>query len=488
MVLALALVPVLAWASGVALTGIGSRATALGGNYRAIAADWSAAYWNPAGLAQIQGLQAGFDLEVIKVRGYLTPAAWGNLGRFSVFVDSEVASKNRTFLVPAGGVGVRSGRFAFGLSVFAPFGLGATWDLLETQGKFESSYPKYDYDDDLKVIDIHPTAAVQLRDNFSIGAGLSIVYSSIMIQKPGFVPNPYLNPPDPSLRAFVNVAKFAEKGFLQSPYTHFLVNTKLDGDGWGWGANAGAIWKPFPTLSIGLAGQWYHDLSLDGKINAALYFPYNQQAHQTITALIKPTMDQMLQRGQITQEQYLGVVKAYSGERVSVYEGEKGSATVPLPATVGIGFAYTGIENTTLVADVSWTQWSSWDVIRIEMDNGQVSELREQWKNTVRIGAGIERNFGPVVGRLAWYTEPEAPPAATMTPTIPDINRRHVVIAGVGIPFGSLRLNIHAEKFFTPNRTVKEWLLSPDQTDYDNVAGKYRLTTFTVMVGLDYGL
>ncbi|MBN1466879.1 hypothetical protein JXA02_14085 [candidate division KSB1 bacterium] len=27
-----------------------ARATAMGGNYRAVAADWSAMYWNPAGL------------------------------------------------------------------------------------------------------------------------------------------------------------------------------------------------------------------------------------------------------------------------------------------------------------------------------------------------------------------------------------------------------------------------------------------------------
>ncbi|MDZ7374607.1 MAG: outer membrane protein transport protein [candidate division KSB1 bacterium] len=480
--------PSIVLASGVALTGIGPRATALGGNYRALASDWSACYWNPAGLAQIQGLHAGFDVEWIKVRGYLTPANWDTLGRFSVFRQRETANRDKNFFVPAGGLVLGTGSLAVGLSVFAPFGLGATWDLLETESAFDANYPKFDYDDDLKVIDIHPTVAVRLNEGLYVGAGLSVVYSSMMIRKPGFIPNPYLNPPDPTLAAFVRVARFAENGLLSSPYTHFLVDTKLKGDGWGWGANLGAIWKATPTLSFGVSGQWYHDLELDGKVDAAIYFPNNPQAHQMITALVRPSLLQKLQRGEITQEQFLAVANAYSGQRVPVYEQAKGSATVPLPATVGVGVAYTGLPNTTLTADVSWTRWSSWDVIKIKMDNGDENELREQWKNTLRVGVGMERRLGSLRARLAYYTEPEAPPSTTLTPTIPDISRRHVVLAGLGIPVGAVCVNIHAEKFFTPNRTVDRWILAPDGTDYDNVAGKYRLTTFTVMVGVDYGL
>ena len=47
------------FASGVDLTGVGARATAMGGSYRAIADDWSAMYWNPAGLAFAPDNNAG---------------------------------------------------------------------------------------------------------------------------------------------------------------------------------------------------------------------------------------------------------------------------------------------------------------------------------------------------------------------------------------------------------------------------------------------
>ncbi len=486
-VLACLLIPAAVYASGVALTGIGARATALGGSYHALASDWSAAYWNPAGLTQIQGFHAGFDVEMIKVRGHLTPAPWDTLGRFSVFRTTEVANKDKTFYVPAGGVAYGMGRLAFGLAVFAPFGLGATWDLLETE-KYHAEYPKYDYDDDLKVVDVHPTVALQLSDNLSVGVGVSLVYSSMMIRKPGFIPNPYLAPPDPSLQTFVKIARFEEKGLLRSPYTHFILDSKLEGDGFGWGGNLGLLWKPSSSLSIGLTGQWYHDLSLDGEISASLYFPYSEDANNAIQLFVTPKLQEKLQKGEITEEEYVVVSKAYSGEKIVVYDKEKGSATVPLPPTLALGFAYTGIPNTTIAADITWTGWSAWDVIRIELDNGDVSELKELWKDTIRLGVAVERRFQSFCGRLAYYTEPEAPPASTLSPTIPDVSRRHVLLLGIGVPLGPITLNLHAEKFFSEEKDVREWRLTADGTDYENVAGKYRLDTFTVMFGIDYNL
>ncbi len=53
------------FASGVDLTGVGGRATTLGGNYRAVSNDWSGMFWNPAGLVWSKGLNAGASLEFI---------------------------------------------------------------------------------------------------------------------------------------------------------------------------------------------------------------------------------------------------------------------------------------------------------------------------------------------------------------------------------------------------------------------------------------
>ena len=47
------------------LTGIGTRAQSMGGNFRSIADDYSAMFWNPAGLAFQDGVRLGFSTTVV---------------------------------------------------------------------------------------------------------------------------------------------------------------------------------------------------------------------------------------------------------------------------------------------------------------------------------------------------------------------------------------------------------------------------------------
>ncbi|MCI0495675.1 hypothetical protein L0Z72_11790, partial [candidate division KSB1 bacterium] len=82
------------FASGVSLTGVGARATALGGNFRGIANDWSAIFWNPAGLTQIKGFHVGASFELVM------PGAKYTLGQnvppFSVYKTEEFENEPRT--------------------------------------------------------------------------------------------------------------------------------------------------------------------------------------------------------------------------------------------------------------------------------------------------------------------------------------------------------------------------------------------------------
>ncbi len=48
------------FATGISLTGVGGRASVFGGAFRGLANDWSAAYWNPAGLAYMKQSEAQF--------------------------------------------------------------------------------------------------------------------------------------------------------------------------------------------------------------------------------------------------------------------------------------------------------------------------------------------------------------------------------------------------------------------------------------------
>ena len=87
----------------------------------------------------------------------------------------------------------------FALGIFVPYGLGATWDayqlpsgIVTPQGTMPTQYldgfPKEELMSSLAIVDIHPTAAYQVKENLSIGTGLSIYYSLIKLKTVDFNP------------------------------------------------------------------------------------------------------------------------------------------------------------------------------------------------------------------------------------------------------------------------------------------------------------
>lgn len=471
------------FASGVDLTGIGARAQTLGGCYRAVANDWSAMYWNPAGLVHSNGLNAGFSLEFIKVGVGYTSARSLAGQQFSGTSANEVENEPKTFLVPSGGVYYTKGNLSFGIGVWAPFGLGAEWDLLNTSA-YNSNYPEIDYEDDLKLIDIHPTVSYKVSDQFSVGVGLSIIMADIMIRKPNFTPNPYIY--DQNLAPLVQAA-LAPTGGLQPPYDHLLTEQNLEGDGTGFGANFGIMYKPTETLTIGASLQYYSTIELEGTVDATTYFANNPTAQATVMQGLKPTFDAMLAGEKITLEQYQVLLGYYSGTTNTRASAKKITADLPLPLKAGIGISYTGISNLLIAADVALTQWSAWDIIEIKDENGaKYSQLVENWEDGIRVGVGLEYSLPMMKLRGAFYTEPNAAIPETMTPTIPDINQRNVGMIGVEVPIGPIRLHASYEKMFIGDLTVDTWVLDEEHIGYENMAGKYTMDVNNFMVGIDY--
>ncbi|MDZ7332088.1 MAG: outer membrane protein transport protein [candidate division KSB1 bacterium] len=466
------------FASGVALTGIGARATALGGNYRAISNDWSAMFWNPAGLSQIQGFHIGGSFELITPTSKVTLAPYAL--PFAVYKTEEFKNEPKTFPIPAAGFVYGAEKMSFGLSVFAPFGLGAKWDAMNTAA-YNPDYPEFDFEDDLQVIDIHPTFAYQVSDKLSVGLGGSVVLTNIMIRKPTTTPNPLLADPN---YAPLKVGVLKPLGLDQPIYNYILTETKLEGDGIGFGFNLGLKYNLTECLSLGLSGNYYNDVSLDGKISATTYFA---KADQTKFATLQGTLNTMVQQGMLSAAQAQQILGIYSGQKQVRYDNAKGDATLPLPMTLGAGLAFSGVENLLLSADVSWTQWSAWDVIPIEMEDGTKMELVENWKDGIRVGLGAEYTLLPSLKlRAGYYTEPSAIPDETLTITIPDISRRHALNFGASYHLGPLSVFASYEKIFIGDRIVSSWVMTQDKTGFDNMAGTYKMDVNNFMFGLGY--
>ena len=146
---------------------------------------------------------------------------------------------------------------------------------------------------------------------------------------------------------------------------YILTESELEGDGTGFGFNFGIKYDLTEDFSIGLSGCYYNDITLDGKISAATYYA---EIDPAVQQQLSGTLDGLIAAGMLDEAGKQSVLGVYSGQKQVVYDKAPGEAILPLPMTIGAGFAYTGIENLLVAADVSWTQWSSWDIIEINMD------------------------------------------------------------------------------------------------------------------------
>jgi len=470
-VFALMLIATGLFAAGVDLTGVGVRATTMGGNYRAVSNDWSGMFWNPAGLVWSKGLKAGVSFEFITPSATYT-AAQVNGMPFSGTSNAAIKNEPKTFMMPAFGVYYSNEKVAYGLGFWAPFGLGAKWDLLNTS-KYNPAYPEFEYEDDLKVLALQPTFAYKVSNRVSVGVGLTLMYADIMMRQPHYTPNPITyNPSYAPLKAALGAS-------VLSPFDQFLTETYLEGNGMGFGASFGVQYKPIETLTLGASLKWYNDIPLDGTVNAETYYAKDP-------GNVKLTLDQLLALNLITAQQYQTLLGAYSGVKATAVAKTDVKADLPLPLNVGLGFAYSGIENLLITGDVALTQWSAWDVIKVnDTDGNKVSELKQNWENGIRMGLALEYSLALANAKLraSFYSEPNAAIDETMNPTIPDINRRNVIVLGFGLPVGPFEAGLMYEHIFIGDKTVK-W--APATMPFENMGGDYTMTVNNIMLGLDY--
>ncbi len=474
--LSVALISVEVMATGVSLTGIGSRATVFGGAFRGIANDWSAGYWNPAGLVQIQKMQIGGSFEFIAPTANYNPSLLHGQP-YGTLLPGAKNGEDQTFFVPSGGFVYNMGDLAVGFSVFAPFGLGTKWNLFNTTS-YNASYPKTEFNNNLKIMDFHPTIAYKVSDKLSVGAGLSIIYADIRIQQPNLTQIPYLSNP---LLAGLSRMVLANGGSFNATNSYIMTDVNLKGTGWGFGGNIGLMYKATENLQLGISARYYLDTELSGSFMGTTYFandPVNNAVNQAV-------ITQAVQGGLLDQGTALQLGALFSGASAKTIDDNSAKATLPLPMNIGFGLSYTGVENLLLSMDIDFTQWSAWDAIKIDLSDGTKNELVENWNNVIRVAFGLEYTMDKLQLRGGFYTENPAAVKGTFSPTIPDVGHRNVIIAGLGYNMGNIHLHLSGEYFFIGDREVRGWSQN-NSGGWENYAGKYQADTFTLMTGFEY--
>ncbi len=475
--------------NGTQIGTVGARSTAMGSCFRGLSDDWSAIYFNPAGLTQLKGKWTiGFSGGYIMPRGNYTaasyPAAWAP---FSGMYTTEREASPRNFLVPSLAIFYNGmEKMTLGISVYAPFGLGTEWDLVKVPDNYGNatgiSKTKESYSDH-QVIVIQPTVAFKFSDKLSFGLGLSYIWGKMDLDMVKLAFNPAAAS-WPALQ--VGLAGFGVTlPDLTADQYRIMVENNLKGTGSAYGANFGFLFKATDKLSIGLSGRYFTDLKLSGDNKQTYIMPGDPTKVAILTGVPDAAFASAADpTGTATKQSLIG---AFSG--VNISSTDDVTADLPLPMTLGGGIAYKFSDKLTLVADASWTNWATWDVITVNVEGGDAIALKQNWVNTIELGAGCEYWASSKMAiRLGFYTTDTPVPDETMNPTLLDPNRRYVVTGGLGYNLGPASINLACERVIFGEKTIDTYSFDQSTGVADNYAGVYNFSAWVFTLGTQINL
>jgi long-chain fatty acid transport protein len=168
--------------------------------------DASAVWNNPANLTSLTNAQA----EVVAAPIYMSIDHNSPRG--------EVETKNPwKFLADAFlAIPIEQGKYAAGLGVTMPYGLGVEWDHASPTSPFYYTAP---YQSSMTAVNINPSFAIRVLDNLSVGVGMDVLWSEVDIRQH-------------YLWSAIPIFPGAADGDAQ-----------LQGDGWGLGGNVAVTWE-----------------------------------------------------------------------------------------------------------------------------------------------------------------------------------------------------------------------------------------------------
>ena len=169
--------------------------------------DSTAVQHNPANLVELTNAQAQFTPNVIYIRAkFQSPAIPGQSAQT---IKPWKALPNFFVAVP-----LDNSRFAAGLGVTMPFGLGNEWNTASSAFSQRSGILTYvaPHFSQLITVNVNPTLAFKLTDSLQLGIGFDAMWSDLEFKQ-------FLSPAVPNLEA------------------------DAEGNGWGYGGNLGITWE-----------------------------------------------------------------------------------------------------------------------------------------------------------------------------------------------------------------------------------------------------
>ncbi len=270
-------------------------------------------------------------------------------------------------------------KLSAGIGVFNPFGLGTDWPD-DWEGRYLAT------ESTITTFNINPVLAYRLTPAVSVATGVDFVIL------------------DASLESRVNMT--ALTGGMLGALSD--STQKFEGKGTGVGYNLGLLVDLTDDLSFGAAYRSEVEIDIDGKAETPVSPVIPDPVRSTLSAMLNSDAETEL----------------------------------TLPAQAYAGVAYRGIERLVVEAGVRWEEWSSFEELRLSLDNGLVSTKPKNWNNTWTYNIGGKYQLNDTVALLAGYLYGDsAVPAATVEPGVPD-SVSHLFCLGTDLSFGRSTLSL----------------------------------------------
>lgn len=365
--------------------------------------DISTIHFNPAGLMRLP------EENAIVGAGYLifSDVNFNNEGSFIApglaAIGNDGGSPGGVAFVPNlyGMVSV-SDRARLGIGITTPFGLSTEYDE-DWVGRYQA------IKSDLLTININPTVAYQVSDDFSIGAGVNLQYAEAELSN-----------------AIDFGGILASRGILTSRGTVSPQSAdgevNVSGSDWSVGFNAGVLYEPTESTRIGLAYRSSVNHTLRGSADFAV-----PTAATPLTA-------------------------------TGLFTDSTANAELNLPDTVALGVHQAITDGLDLTADLTWTNWSDFQELRVDFDSPQPDKVVPQnWRDTVRIAAGLTYDISDswtIRGGVAY--DPSPVPQEFVTARIPDSDRTWVSLGLSYEPTDNLSLDLAYTHIFIAGRSINQ--------------------------------
>ena len=328
--------------------------------------DLSGVYYNPATMVLHKGtaIQMGFVGIGLNL-DYVGEDANGN--------EVTANGREKSQAIPHGYIVHQiNDKVWFGLGMTVPFGMGTEYDDNWAGNEHGISAT-------ILTFDLNPNFAFKLSEKFSVGVGASIQYAAA------------------DLKIRKNITDdLANKGVKDAS-----VRSEIDADSIAWGWNVGMMWSPLENLRFGVSyrSQIQHDAEGDLTIDQL-----------SATAADGSDISQSL-GGLLSQ------MKAYGDM--------DGAASVTAPAWAMASVAWDVNDLVSLYGTFRWTDWSSFDELKIDGNGETKSTIPNKWRDTYLGSLGMDlrlTDWWTLRGGIAYESSPIANPQYR-TAIIPDADR-----------------------------------------------------------------